>query len=189
MGPTSHGRKTPTSQFAPAESRLWRHQGGTCSGFSFHTRHHYIQTSSRMPQILIGHDLSYIPRKVSFRSTKYCFDSVISASISLVNLEYNLLRYVPHYYITMYNPRNLAPLSAAEQLGKTKIFIKNPHTLFDLEDQRTAALFPVAVMLQSKFRAYTCRRRYLHFLAIFRRVGALVRGFLARIRYRRMVKG
>lgn len=75
------------------------------------------------------------------------------------------------------------------QMGKTKIFIKNPHTLFDLEDQRTPALFPVAVILQAKFRGYMCRQRYVRFLAVIDRVGALARGFLARIRYRRMLRG
>lgn len=75
------------------------------------------------------------------------------------------------------------------QMGKTKIFIKNPHTLFDLEDQRAVALFPVAVLLQSKARSYICRRRYVRFLAVVDRVGALARGYLARARYRRILYG
>lgn len=78
---------------------------------------------------------------------------------------------------------------AARQMGKTKIFIKNPHTLFDLEDQRAMALFPVIVILQAKARGYVCRRRYVRFLAVIGRVGALARGFLARARYRRLLYG
>lgn len=75
------------------------------------------------------------------------------------------------------------------QLGKTKIFIKHPHMLFDLEDQRIPGLFAVAVIIQSKARGFVCRRRYVRFLAVIGRVAAVARGFLARLRYRRTLDG
>ncbi|CAN0116511.1 unnamed protein product [Discosporangium mesarthrocarpum] len=43
------------------------------------------------------------------------------------------------------------------QLGRTKIFIKRPETLFKLEDQRALAITPVVVMVQSRARAYLYR--------------------------------
>ena len=74
-------------------------------------------------------------------------------------------------------------------MGKTKIFIKHPHTLFDLEDQRQPALFPVAVIIQAVARGFVARWRYLRFLAAIGRVGPVARGFLARQRYRRVLYG
>ncbi|CAM9168994.1 unnamed protein product, partial [Laminaria digitata] len=75
------------------------------------------------------------------------------------------------------------------KLGKTKIFIKHPHMLFDLEDQRIPGLFAVAVIIQSKARGFICRWRYVRFLAVIGRVAAVARGFLARLRYRRILDG
>lgn len=74
-------------------------------------------------------------------------------------------------------------------MGKTKIFIKQPHTLFDLEDQRQPALFAVAVIIQAQARGFVRRWRYVRFLAVIGRVAAVARGFLARQRYYRILGG
>eukprot|EP01102_Stenamoeba_stenopodia_P011541 TRINITY_DN3559_c0_g1_i1.p1 TRINITY_DN3559_c0_g1~~TRINITY_DN3559_c0_g1_i1.p1 ORF type:complete len:962 (+),score=289.09 TRINITY_DN3559_c0_g1_i1:505-3390(+) len=44
-------------------------------------------------------------------------------------------------------------------MGKTKIFIKNPTTLFTLEEKREAALPKVVILMQKVFRGYMVRRR------------------------------
>lgn len=74
-------------------------------------------------------------------------------------------------------------------MGKTKIFIKHPHMLFDLEDQRGPALFAVSTIIQAKARGFISRMRYLRFQAVIGRVAAVARGFLARLRYRRILEG
>ncbi|CAM9504516.1 unnamed protein product [Pylaiella littoralis] len=75
------------------------------------------------------------------------------------------------------------------KVGKTKIFIKHPHTLFALEDQRQPALFAVAAIIQAKARGFVRRWRYIRFLAVIGKVAAVARGFLARQRYGRILDG
>ena len=44
------------------------------------------------------------------------------------------------------------------QLGKTKLFVKNPSTVFALEDAREAELSRIATLIQSGWRGYVTRR-------------------------------
>ncbi|CAM9723719.1 unnamed protein product [Ectocarpus sp. 6 AP-2014] len=90
--------------------------------------------------------------------------------------------------VTLNVPRLCAD-SGDIKMGKTKVFIKQPHTLFDLEDQRQPALFAVAVIIQSKARGFVRRSRYIRFQAVIGRVAAVARGFLARQRYYRILGG
>ncbi|CAM9656497.1 unnamed protein product [Ectocarpus sp. 12 AP-2014] len=90
--------------------------------------------------------------------------------------------------VTLNVPRLCAD-SGDIKMGKTKIFIKQPHTLFDLEDQRQPALFAVAVIIQSKARGFVRRWRYVRFQAVIGKVAAVARGFLARQRYYRILGG
>lgn len=46
------------------------------------------------------------------------------------------------------------------RLGKTKIFIRNPRTLFFFEEQREKALPAIVVKMQAVWRGYRERRKY-----------------------------
>ncbi|KAM4797052.1 unconventional myosin-Ia [Rhinophrynus dorsalis] len=46
-------------------------------------------------------------------------------------------------------------------LGHTKIFIRTPSTLFDLEDRRRRRLNELATMIQKTFRGWKCRKHFL----------------------------
>ncbi|XP_041036145.1 unconventional myosin-Ib-like isoform X2 [Carcharodon carcharias] len=45
--------------------------------------------------------------------------------------------------------------------GQTKIFIKNPQTLFDLEDRRRIQMEVLATMIQKTYRGWKCRTHFL----------------------------
>ncbi|XP_065183961.1 unconventional myosin-Ia-like [Sycon ciliatum] len=45
--------------------------------------------------------------------------------------------------------------------GRSKIFIRNPKTVFDLEDQRRESLNRIATLIQTVYRGYVCRTRFL----------------------------
>jgi len=49
---------------------------------------------------------------------------------------------------------------AEYELGKTKVFIRNPPTLFYFEEEREKALPRVAVILQAAARGFMARRKY-----------------------------
>eukprot|EP01091_Cochliopodium_minus_P000432 TRINITY_DN1040_c0_g1_i1.p1 TRINITY_DN1040_c0_g1~~TRINITY_DN1040_c0_g1_i1.p1 ORF type:complete len:1025 (+),score=324.78 TRINITY_DN1040_c0_g1_i1:24-3077(+) len=44
------------------------------------------------------------------------------------------------------------------RMGKTKVFIRNPKTLFFFEDKRAEALPKVVTLIQKTFRGYLCRK-------------------------------
>uniref|UniRef100_H2Z8V8 Myosin motor domain-containing protein n=1 Tax=Ciona savignyi TaxID=51511 RepID=H2Z8V8_CIOSA len=46
------------------------------------------------------------------------------------------------------------------EYGRSKIFIRNPRTLFKLEEHRAAALHDVATVIQKIWRGFQCWRRY-----------------------------
>ncbi|KAG5179113.1 P-loop containing nucleoside triphosphate hydrolase protein [Tribonema minus] len=74
-------------------------------------------------------------------------------------------------------------------MGRTKVFIRHPDTLFALEEQWARTLAPVATLLQRCVRAYCRRRVYRKAVAAAPRAHALARGFLARQVYRRVRGG
>lgn len=49
--------------------------------------------------------------------------------------------------------------------GRTKIFIRTPHTLFDMERCRSALIPRLIVLLQKMWRGALCRRRYRRMVA------------------------
>ena len=95
------------------------------------------------------------------------------------------------------------------QLGRTKVFIRNPLTLFQLESDRNVAKHRLATKIKARYLAHVYSRRYqkmresvtlisatfrghhqrqeyvkMRKSAIF--IAAVVRGFIARLRYRVM---
>lgn len=78
------------------------------------------------------------------------------------------------------NPRGRQPQQVAEmimhsqnfktgpdfQLGKTKIFIKDPKTLFHLEDTRDAAVERLVTRIQARWRGYIARVHYERLRAV-----------------------
>ncbi|XP_042200174.1 unconventional myosin-Ib isoform X2 [Callorhinchus milii] len=47
------------------------------------------------------------------------------------------------------------------RFGQTKIFIRTPQTLFDLEARRRKRMGELATMIQKTFRGWTCRKHFL----------------------------
>ncbi|XP_055520518.1 unconventional myosin-Ib-like [Leucoraja erinacea] len=54
---------------------------------------------------------------------------------------------------------NIAPEEYA--FGRTKIFIRNPQTLFDMEERRRVQLGFVATLIQKTYRGWKCRTHFL----------------------------
>ncbi|XP_068670119.1 unconventional myosin-Ib-like isoform X10 [Montipora foliosa] len=54
---------------------------------------------------------------------------------------------------------NIKP--AAYACGRTKIFIRNPRTLFDLEERRKHSMHRLAIIIQTVFRGWSQRTKYL----------------------------
>jgi myosin I len=59
------------------------------------------------------------------------------------------------------------------RLGKTKIFLRQPTTLFWLEEQREAALPPIVTKMQAVWRGYRARRRFNRIKACLKIVYAI----------------
>lgn len=72
--------------------------------------------------------------------------------------------------------------------GNTKVFIRHPGTLFDLEAQRTMALPAVATLMQCNIRAYCYHQRYLRVKVSIIKTHAVARGFIARSKHRTALK-
>lgn len=59
----------------------------------------------------------------------------------------------------LFKSLNIKP--AAYACGRTKIFIRNPRTLFDLEERRKHAMHRLAIIIQTVFRGWSQRTKYL----------------------------
>ena len=72
------------------------------------------------------------------------------------------------------------------KFGKTKLFIRNPKTLFYFEDQRDLKLPQVATQIQANWRGYIQRKKYVRTIAA-RRIQSLVKMFVERKKYVRTI--
>ncbi|KAM4626521.1 unconventional myosin-Ib isoform 3-T3 [Discoglossus pictus] len=71
-------------------------------------------------------------------------------------------------------------------LGRSKIFIRNPRTLFKLEDLRKERLEDLATLIQKIYRGWKCRTRFLLMKKSQIVVAAWVRRYLQQNKYRRI---
>jgi myosin-1 len=74
------------------------------------------------------------------------------------------------------------------RFGKTKIFLRNPTTLFYLEEQREKFLPRVAILMQSAWRGYVARRQLRRIKAAIM-VQKIWKGFKVRREYRTNKEG
>ncbi|XP_062975660.1 unconventional myosin-Ia-like isoform X2 [Elgaria multicarinata webbii] len=70
--------------------------------------------------------------------------------------------------------------------GHTKIFIRTPRTLFDLEARRHQRLQELAAMIQAAFRAWKCRKRYQQMRQSQILISAWFRGHAQKKKYAKM---
>ena len=73
-------------------------------------------------------------------------------------------------------------LDAEFQIGRTKVFIRNPLTLFRLEEDRNAAKHRLASLIRARFLAYWHRKNYKKMRAAAIKMEAVVRGHQVRAR-------
>jgi myosin-1 len=71
------------------------------------------------------------------------------------------------------------------RLGLSKVFIRKPNTLFDLEEKREMQLPNVAIMIQRLFRGYRARKEYERHRAA-NKIIKLYRGYKTRKDYERL---
>ncbi|CAM9694204.1 unnamed protein product [Phaeothamnion confervicola] len=86
-------------------------------------------------------------------------------------------------------PLRLPTDGGAIVLGRSKIFIKEPNTLFSLEEQRLLAIHAVVTLIQANVRAFCYRRTYVRGVAAMVKLRALARAFVARRRFHRTIRG
>lgn len=70
--------------------------------------------------------------------------------------------------------------------GHTKIFIRTPALLFDLEDRRQRRVEELAALIQATFRAWRCRKHYLKMRKSQILISAWVRGHAQKKKYAKM---
>nr|P47807.2 RecName: Full=Unconventional myosin-Ia; AltName: Full=Brush border myosin I; Short=BBM-I; Short=BBMI; AltName: Full=Myosin I heavy chain; Short=MIHC [Gallus gallus]AAB38373.1 brush border myosin I heavy chain [Gallus gallus] len=70
--------------------------------------------------------------------------------------------------------------------GHTKIFIRSPRTLFDLEKRRQQRVAELATLIQKMFRGWCCRKRYQLMRKSQILISAWFRGHMQRNRYKQM---
>ncbi|XP_075036033.1 unconventional myosin-Ib isoform X3 [Mixophyes fleayi] len=70
--------------------------------------------------------------------------------------------------------------------GRSKIFIRNPRTLFKLEELRKERLEDLATLIQKIYRGWKCRTRFLLMKRSQTVVAAWVRRYLQQNKYRRI---
>uniref|UniRef100_UPI00358E79B1 unconventional myosin-Ib-like isoform X3 n=1 Tax=Myxine glutinosa TaxID=7769 RepID=UPI00358E79B1 len=76
------------------------------------------------------------------------------------------------------------PISPEEYaFGRSKIFIRNPRTLFHLEDLRKNRMEDLATIIQKIFRGWCCRRRYQDMRKSQIIISCRYRGFSQKKRY------
>ncbi|NXE83601.1 MYO1A protein, partial [Cochlearius cochlearius] len=76
----------------------------------------------------------------------------------------------------------------AEELafGHTKIFIRSPRTLFDLESRRREAVAQLATLIQKTFRGWRCRTQYQLMRKSQIIISAWFRGHMQKNKYKQM---
>ncbi|XP_042747566.1 unconventional myosin-Ia isoform X1 [Lagopus leucura] len=70
--------------------------------------------------------------------------------------------------------------------GHTKIFIRSPQTLFDLEKRRQQRVAELATLIQATFRGWRCRKQYQQMRKSQILISAWFRGHAQRNRYKQM---
>ncbi|NXT96058.1 MYO1A protein, partial [Anhinga rufa] len=70
--------------------------------------------------------------------------------------------------------------------GHTKIFIRSPHTLFDLESRRQERVVQLATLIQKIFRGWRCRTQYQQMRKSQIIISAWFRGHMQKNRYKQM---
>uniref|UniRef100_A0A8B9MQI1 Unconventional myosin-Ia n=1 Tax=Accipiter nisus TaxID=211598 RepID=A0A8B9MQI1_9AVES len=70
--------------------------------------------------------------------------------------------------------------------GHTKIFIRSPRTLFDLERQRQERVVQLATLIQKTFRGWRCRMHYQQMRKSQIIISAWFRGHMQKNKYRQM---
>ncbi|XP_072423152.1 unconventional myosin-Ib-like [Chiloscyllium punctatum] len=70
--------------------------------------------------------------------------------------------------------------------GQTKIFIKNPRTLFDLEDRRRIQMEFLATLIQKTYRGWKCRTHFLLMKKSQIVISARFRGYNQQKKYKRL---
>ncbi|XP_052521215.1 unconventional myosin-Ia isoform X2 [Tympanuchus pallidicinctus] len=70
--------------------------------------------------------------------------------------------------------------------GHTKIFIRSPQTLFDLEKRRQQRVAELATLIQAMFRGWRCRKQYQQMRKSQILISAWFRGHAQRNRYKQM---
>ncbi|XP_053153557.1 unconventional myosin-Ia-like [Hemicordylus capensis] len=70
--------------------------------------------------------------------------------------------------------------------GHTKIFIRTPNTLFDLEARRQRRIHELAALIQAAFRAWKCRRHYQQMRTSQITISAWFRGHAQKKKYTKM---
>uniref|UniRef100_A0A669QA09 Unconventional myosin-Ia n=1 Tax=Phasianus colchicus TaxID=9054 RepID=A0A669QA09_PHACC len=70
--------------------------------------------------------------------------------------------------------------------GHTKIFIRSPRTLFDLEKRRQQRVAELATLIQAMFRGWRCRKQYQLMRKSQILISAWFRGHAQRNRYKQM---
>ncbi|KAM4702177.1 unconventional myosin-Ia [Discoglossus pictus] len=68
--------------------------------------------------------------------------------------------------------------------GRTKVFIRTPSTLFDLEERRKKKLDELAALIQKIFRGWRCRRQFLLMRKSQITISAFYRGHTQKKKYR-----
>ncbi|KAG8452470.1 hypothetical protein GDO86_004309 [Hymenochirus boettgeri] len=71
-------------------------------------------------------------------------------------------------------------------LGHTKIFIRTPSTLFDLEERRRHRLDELATIIQKIYRGWQCRIQYLNMRKSQILISAVYRGFAQKKKYQKI---
>ncbi|NWI26513.1 MYO1A protein, partial [Sula dactylatra] len=70
--------------------------------------------------------------------------------------------------------------------GHTKIFIRSPRTLFDLESRRQERVVQLATLIQKTFRGWRCRTRYQQMRKSQIIISAWFRGHMQKNKYKQM---
>ncbi|XP_053564146.1 unconventional myosin-Ia [Bombina bombina] len=76
--------------------------------------------------------------------------------------------------------------SGETAFGRTKIFIRTPSTLFDLEERRRKRMNELATLIQKIFRGWICRRHYQHMRKSQIIISAYYRGYAQKKKYNKM---
>ncbi|NXC77995.1 MYO1A protein, partial [Anhinga anhinga] len=70
--------------------------------------------------------------------------------------------------------------------GHTKVFIRSPHTLFDLESRRQERMVQLATLIQKIYRGWRCRTQYQQMRKSQIIISAWFRGHMQKNKYKQM---